>query len=102
MGDTQFGQGPVCSASEIDQDLTLVLGILPSFDQAIRNEPVDKLNRTIVSDTETFGQDTNYNVSSGRTFDGKQRLMLLGTQPHLRCRVFAELQKAAQMITKLG
>jgi hypothetical protein len=33
------------------------------------------------------------NVLTRGAFDGQQRLMLLGTQPHFRCCAFAELQK---------
>ena len=78
MGQAQFGQNLACSICEIDKDLTPVLRVLPSFGQPIRDEPVDKLNGTVVPNAKTFSQNANGDTPSRSTFDCEQCLMLLG------------------------
>jgi hypothetical protein len=102
MGQAQLGQDSLRSIGEIDEDLAVVPRIMPPFDQTIHDEPVYQLNSTIVLDAEPIGQDANGDMPFGRAFDGQQRLMLLGTQPHFRCCAFAELQKTTELVTKLG
>jgi len=54
MGQAQVGQDPLRPIGDIDYDLAVVPGIMPSFDQPFHDEPVDELNSTIVPDAEPF------------------------------------------------
>jgi hypothetical protein len=100
MRQAQFGQHPFCPICQIDKDLAPVFRILLSFGQAIRDEPVDQLNGGVVPNTKTFGQDADGDVPCRGSFDCEQSLMLLRTQPRLRCGMLTELQKSTQVITE--
>jgi len=84
-------------------DFTPVVFSQHATHQSSSGQPVDQLDRAVMLNLQTLSQIGNTSGSAaGHTFYGKQELMLLRFEPGGTGGVFAESEKAANLIAKLG
>ena len=111
---TQFSQFPGMTLRESLQNsfslrgyfkyyAPAILGIGSAEQQSFFHRAIDQLNGAVVVQAQTRGGiDDADGHARRRPCHLKHQLMLLRVQPDSICRLLAELQEAAQLISKLG
>lgn len=103
MRQRDLAQDFLAAACQAQQDLAAVLAIADPLQKAMRFEAVGKFNGAVMLDLKTFGKQTHSGAGRSRqTLNGKQRLILLRLNAGRAGRLFAQILKAAHLISKFG
>ena len=97
----QGGQGFFAAAGEFDEHLPAVFGRAGAGDEFLLHEPVHQSDRAVVTQAKAFGEFADGDaVSSGKAFDGEQRLVLLRGDAGALRGFFAEMDETPQGISE--
>jgi len=97
----QFVQHRFAFARQTDRDLPAVGSRAAALDQAVPGQTVDQFDDAVMPKLQAFGQ-----IAHGRlaamSLHSQQQLMLRRFEAGETRRLFAEVQKAADVVAKLG
>ena len=69
--------------------------------QFLKDHPVNQTNNAVMTKSQPLGQFTHGDViASGESLNGQQRLMLLRCEADSLCRLLAEMDEPAELVTK--
>jgi hypothetical protein len=89
--------------SQLDQDFAPVVLAVAAQNSATFDQTIDQFHCAVMAETQTFRQSFDCRTSASRqTFQGQQKLVLLRLNAVQARRLFAELQKLADMMPELG
>lgn len=92
---------PLTAAGKVNLDLTAIPFPLDTLYQAAVGHPIDQFDRAVMLDLQPFGQIADGRaVGSGEAFRGQKKLVVLRLDVAEPGGLFAEMEKAADLIPK--
>lgn len=88
-------------ASKVDNYLAMILRRRSTPDKVVGDEAIDEADSTVVAKLKALGEFTDRDmVAPRKTFDSKQRLVVLRRDSGGRRGSFAEVQKATERVAE--